>query len=68
MTLDEKIAEAEAAYHRLMTGQSARVYQDQNGERVEYAIANAPRLRAYIEELKRQRDGVQRSGPGGIIA
>jgi hypothetical protein len=46
--------EAEAAYHRLNLGLSARVVVDQNGERVEYTAANAPRLAQYILSLKAQ--------------
>jgi|CryGeyDrversion2_3_1046612.scaffolds.fasta_scaffold00260_3 hypothetical protein len=53
LTIAEKLVEAETALHELLTGTSARVVVDQNGERVEYTAANAPRLRAYIEELKR---------------
>lgn len=52
--LTTRLAEAEQAYHALRLGQSARVYVDSNGERVEYAAANADRLRAYIVELKSQ--------------
>lgn len=47
-----RLEEAETAYHALRLGGQARVYVDQNGERVEYAVANADRLRAYIMELK----------------
>lgn len=54
MTVAEKLVEAEQALHDLLTGTSARVVVDQNGERIEYTAASAPRLRAYIEELKRQ--------------
>lgn len=54
LTIAEKLVEAETALHELLTGTSARVVVDQNGERIEYTAANAPRLRAYIEELKRQ--------------
>ena len=46
------LTEAKAALHRLMVGESARVFVDQNGERVEYAVANANRLRAYIFDLE----------------
>lgn len=48
----EKLAEAEAAYHKLMTGASARVVVDQNGERVEFTAASAPRLYYYILDLR----------------
>lgn len=50
--LQKRLKEAEASYHELMLGQVARVFVDQNGERVEYAAANAERLRAYITSLK----------------
>lgn len=49
---EERLTSAEGALHELMTGQAARVFVDQNGERVEYAVANAKQLRAYIYELK----------------
>jgi gpW len=51
-TTAEQLAEAQAAYHALMTGKSARVVVDQNGERVEFTAINAERLLAYIETLK----------------
>lgn len=35
-----------------MTGKSARVVVDQNGERVEFTSINAAQLRAYIETLQ----------------
>jgi membrane protease subunit (stomatin/prohibitin family) len=46
------IAEAEKAYHALVTGTMARVVVDQNGERVEFVAANASRLYQYIQDLK----------------
>ena len=54
MTLQDKLAEAEAAYHNLMTGSLARVVVDQNGERVEFTATNASRLYQYIQTLKSQ--------------
>lgn len=54
MTLAEKLAEAQAAYHKLMTGKAARVVVDQNGERIEYNTANKGALYAYIQELTAQ--------------
>lgn len=54
MTLEQMIADAEAKYHKLTTGQMARVIVDQNGERVEFIGANADRLLAYINTLKAQ--------------
>lgn len=53
-TLQARLEEAEAAYHRLTTGQSARVVVDQNGERVEFSSVSAGTLYAYILRLKTQ--------------
>lgn len=60
---EERLVDAESALHRLMTGQAARVVVDQNTERVEFAVANADRLRAYIWELKLKLGKVRASGP-----
>lgn len=49
---ETRLAEAETAFHELRMGKQARVFVDQNSERVEFAVANADRLRAYIMELK----------------
>lgn len=49
--LKTRLAEAQQAYHDLMTGGSARVYVDQNAERVEYTAANKANLWAYINGL-----------------
>ena len=60
--------EAERAYHRLMLGLSPRVVVDQNGERIEYTAANAPRLAQYIASLKQQLGIVPTGsrGPAGV--
>jgi len=47
-----RLAEAEQSYHDFRMGNSARVFVDQNGERVEYSSTNINGLRAYILELK----------------
>lgn len=54
MTLATDLAEAQAAYHSLMTGKMARVIVDSNGERVEFTAANADKLAKYIADLKQQ--------------
>ena len=69
-TTAEKLVEAEAAYHDLMLGRSARVVVDSSGERVEFTAANAARLAAYIEELKQQiaaGSTPRRRGPAGAL-
>lgn len=68
MTDAEKLVEAEKALHELMTGTSARVVVDQNGERVEYTAANAGRLRGYIAELKRDIAGEPLGSNGPLRA
>lgn len=57
-----RLNEARKAYHDLMMGQSARVFVDQNGERIEYTAANAARLASYISVLERQC-GIGSIGP-----
>lgn len=46
------LKEAEAAYHSLMTGTSARVVVDQNGDKVEFTPANSTKLAGYITQLQ----------------
>lgn len=62
MALVDDLADAKAKYHSLLTGTLAKVFVDQNGERIEYNAASAPRLAAYIQELERQIAGVS-GGP-----
>ena len=52
--LIDKIADAEKAYHLLLTGNKPRVFVDQNGERVEFMAANANKLYMYIQGLRQQ--------------
>lgn len=47
-----RLTQAETALHELTLGQQARVFVDQNGERVEFTVANRAALRAYVMELK----------------
>jgi len=69
LTEDEKtlmtsrLTDAENAYHLIMTGQQAKVYVDQNGERVEYQAGSVDRLRAYIQQMKLALGKVSISGP-----
>lgn len=52
--LQQRLTDAESKYHQLVTGQAAKVYVDQNGERIEYVAANAARLAQYIQSLRQQ--------------
>lgn len=49
-----QLAEAEAAYHRLMSGRQPRVIIDSNGERIEFTAVSADKLRNYIQDLQRR--------------
>jgi hypothetical protein len=48
----ELLAEARTARHNLVTGKLARVFMDQNGERVEFNKTSIADLDAYIRELE----------------
>ena len=67
--LATRLAQAEEAYHALMTGQSVAEFRDQNGELVRYTPANAARLMVYIQTL-RQQLGITPAcsfGPAGVF-
>lgn len=51
-TLAQQLDEAKAARHKLVTGQLARVFMDQNGERVEFVATNVAQLDAHIRNLE----------------
>lgn len=61
--LQARLDDAENQYHMVMTGQAARVFVDQNGERIEYTSANANRLQTYIHGLKVTLGKVKIAGP-----
>lgn len=60
------LTDAEEKYHMLATGQMARVYVDQNGERIEYSAGNRNFLAAYIQDLKRQLGLLTVTGPMNV--
>lgn len=60
--LTERLEAAEDAQFQLVTGGQARVFVDQNGERIEYSASNMSNLTKYIFLLKLQL-GFQVSGP-----
>ncbi len=53
-SLQDRLNEAEAAYHALQCGQAVAEVRDQNGESIRYTTANAYRLLGYIQDLRRQ--------------
>jgi hypothetical protein len=50
------LVEARQAYHNLITGTKARVFVDQNGERIEYDRATASGLAAWIATIENALD------------
>ena len=62
----ELLADAKSALHDLLVGRSARVFVDQNGERIEYTAANRGALRTYVQELEQAiaaEQGTKKTGP-----
>lgn len=51
-TCAEKLVEARNAYHDINTGQALTRFVDQNGEQVQYQMANRAGLQTYIRELE----------------
>lgn len=68
LTAAQRLVEAEDALHQLLTGTSARVVVDQNGERIEYTAANSGKLRQYIQELKQEIAGSSLGSNGPLRA
>lgn len=58
-TTAELLAQAKEAQHKLATGQLARVFMDQNGERVEFNVANMALLTSYIAKLEAEIAGTR---------
>lgn len=63
LTAQQKLDAARVAYHNLVTGQQARVIVDQNGERVEFTMANRAALKAYISQLEAEIAGTNKRFP-----
>jgi len=59
--------EARAAYHDLNMGRRAKVFVDQNGERIEYEGSTRGQLLAYIRELERQLGIGSVIGPSTVM-
>lgn len=66
MTLAEKIAAAEAALHKLMTG-ALEVEVSYGDRTVRFAATDIGKLRGYIAELKAQDAGAQTRGAIGFV-
>lgn len=67
-TTAQLLQQAKDAKHKLATGQLARVFMDQNGERVEFTQTNMAQLDRYIAELQAEIAGTSRTRkPIGFI-
>ncbi|OUL59257.1 gpW family head-tail joining protein [Pseudoalteromonas ulvae] len=68
LTTAQKLAEAQNAYHQLITG-TATVAITRNGRAVTFSQANKADLLAYIDELKRElgQTSSRRRGPMGVF-
>lgn len=58
-TIQERLDQAKEAKHKLATGQLARVFMDQNGERVEFTTTNMAQLSSYIASLEAEIAGTR---------
>lgn len=65
MDLAARIAQAEAAYHNLMTGRLA-VKVTIEGQETEFNRISAPALKAYITGLKAELAGLRATAGGAI--
>jgi hypothetical protein len=65
LVLQGRLDDANSKYHLLMTGKMARVFVDQNGERVEFTATTKGALYAYITSLQAQLApcGLEYTGP-----
>lgn len=64
-TLTDRIAAAETALLRLMTGSMVEELQDGN-QRARYTPVDLEKLRGYIAELKAEDAGTSRRGAIGV--
>jgi gpW protein len=67
MTLAEKIAAADLALHKLMTGSMREEVRYDNGDLVRYTPADIEKLRGYIAELKTEVSGGMSRGAIGVV-
>lgn len=67
MTDQERLTSAEDAYHRLLVGSAFVEVRDSNGEMVRYKPADATKLLAYINSLKRTLGLTSPTGPMRVI-
>lgn len=62
-TVQDQLAEAQAAYHDLLLGKAVARCRDANGEEIQFAQANRSALSAYIASLQAQIGNGGCTGP-----
>lgn len=67
MTIDQMIASAEVALHKLLTGSQAQEVRNADGRTLRFTPADADKLRSYIAELKSTKAGTPVRGAIGVI-
>ena len=67
-TIQERLDEAKAAYHALLTGQAVVEVRDQSGDMIRYSQANRTALKAYIAELENQTGAKSVAPPMGFLS
>ena len=64
--IDDRIAEAETALHKLLTGSLRASIHYADGKAVTFFPTTINQLRAYIQELKMEKAGERPRGAVGI--
>lgn len=67
VSLQQRLADAEDAYHQLIMGKGIASVKDQNGEEVHYSITNRAALAQYIFMLQRQLGIAQPAKPATVV-
>lgn len=68
LTNQERLDEAQAAYHSLVLGQGVAEIRDQNGETIRYNKANQSQLALYVSSLEALIAGTAPTGPMRIFS
>jgi hypothetical protein len=66
-SLQEMLAQAQLAYHRLNTGTQFVRVTAANGYTTEFTPATVDKLSAYIQQLQEQIAGTQTRGAIGVV-
>jgi hypothetical protein len=64
--LEERLRDAELAYHRLRMGQAAVRVRMSDGSETEFKPTDENKLRAYVDELRDAVNGIDRRRHGAM--